>query len=159
MRQDFHGDVGQVAAGDINNSGGNTLLELNIHGNNQGNINLGNQVFEVRQGKELPRIGSGRERFCPQCENHTWRFNQLCMHCDYDLQQHDEILAQQEETARQQALQLRLMTIFVVAFSAALGLFYVKQFLPGWLQSWVFGLAVCCGIIAFIAMKAGDTTK
>lgn len=159
MRQDFHGDVGQVAAGDINNSGGNTLLELNIHGNNQGNINLGNQIFEVRQGKELPRIGSGRERLCPQCENHTWRFNQLCMHCDYDLQRHDEILAHQEEAARQQALQLRLMTIFVVAFSAAMGLFYVKQFLPDWLQSWVFGLAVCCGIIAFIAMKAGDTTK
>jgi hypothetical protein len=28
MRQDFHGDVGQVAARDINNNGGNTHLEL-----------------------------------------------------------------------------------------------------------------------------------
>lgn len=159
MRQDFHGEVGQVAAGNINNSGGNTHLELNIHGDNKGNINLGNQILEVRQGKELPRIGSGRERLCPQCENHTWRFNQLCMHCDYDLQRHDEVIAQQEETARQQALQLRLMIIFVVAFSAALGLFYVKQYLPEWLQSWVFGLAIGCGVIAFIAMKAGETSK
>ncbi|RRV28621.1 hypothetical protein EGJ23_04370 [Pseudomonas sp. o96-267] len=159
MRQDFHGDVGQVAAGDIENSGGNTHLELNIQGGNQGNINLGNQVFEVRQGKELPRIGSGRERLCPQCENHTWRFNQWCMHCDFDLERYDEVIAHQEEVARQQALQQRLMTIFAVAFSAALGLFYVKQFLPEWLQSWVFGIAICCGLIAFIAMKAGESAK
>lgn len=159
MRQDFHGDVGQVAAGDINNSGGNTHLELNIHGNNQGNINLCNQIFEARQGKEPPRIGSGRERLCPQCEKHTWRFNQLCMHCDYDLKWHDEVIAHEEETARQQALQQRLMTIFAVAFSAALGLLYVKQYLPEWLQSWVFGIAICFGIIAFIAMKAGESSK
>lgn len=41
MSQDFHGDVGQVAAGDISNTGGNTHLELNIHGNNYGPISLG----------------------------------------------------------------------------------------------------------------------
>lgn len=159
MRQDFHGDVGQVAAGDINNSGGNTLLELNIHGNNQGNINLGNQIFEVRQGKELPRIGSGRERFCPQCENHTWRFNQLCMHCDYDLFRHDEMVAQEQEDARLQAQQKRLITICGLAFTSALGLLYVKAYLPEWLQPWAFGLALGCGGIAFIAIKAGDTTR
>ena len=41
MSQDFHGDVGQVAAGNINNKGGNTRLELNIHGDNYGPISLG----------------------------------------------------------------------------------------------------------------------
>lgn len=42
MSQEFHGNVGQVGAGNINNTGGNTHLELNIHGNNYGPISLGN---------------------------------------------------------------------------------------------------------------------
>lgn len=41
MSQDFHGDVGQVAAGNVNNTGGNTHLELTIHGNNYGAISVG----------------------------------------------------------------------------------------------------------------------
>ncbi|MDH0894379.1 MULTISPECIES: hypothetical protein [unclassified Pseudomonas] len=41
MSQDFHGDVGQVAARNIINRGGNTHLELNIHGNNYGSITVG----------------------------------------------------------------------------------------------------------------------
>lgn len=133
-------------------------IRIKIKGN-RGNINLGNQTFEVRQGKELPPSGSDRERICPQCDKPTWRFTQLCIHCDYDLHRHDETASREEEAARQQALQQKLVIIFGVAFSAALGLFYVKQYLPEWLQSWVFGIAIGCGLIAFIAMKAGETAK
>lgn len=41
MSQDFHGDVGQVAAGNITNTGGNAHLELTIHGDNYGAISVG----------------------------------------------------------------------------------------------------------------------
>ncbi|QZP26200.1 hypothetical protein [Pseudomonas mosselii] len=43
MRQDFHGDTGQVAGEKIVNRGGNTRLELNIQGDNYGSISMGGQ--------------------------------------------------------------------------------------------------------------------
>lgn len=53
MRQDFHGDTGQVAGEKIINSGGNTHLELTIQGDNYGPISVGRQ-------QELPLHAASR---------------------------------------------------------------------------------------------------
>ncbi|TBV10237.1 hypothetical protein [Stutzerimonas kirkiae] len=53
MSQDFHGDVGQVAAGNIINRGGNTHLELNIHGNNYGSITVGSGSGGNERGRQI----------------------------------------------------------------------------------------------------------
>jgi hypothetical protein len=145
MSQDFHGDVGQVTAGDINNNGVQ--------------INLDNPTFKVHQGKQLPPAGSDRERICPQCDKPTWRYTQLCMHCDYDLHRHDETVAREKEEERMRAFQQRLMIVFGGTFTAAMALLYVKQYLPEGLRSWAVGIAIGLGVIAFIAMKAGETPK
>lgn len=133
-------------------------FRIKIKGN-RGNINLGYQSVEIHHGKEPPPAGSDRERICPQCGKPTWRFTQLCMHCDYDLHHHDQTVAREETAARQQAFQQKMMIIFGVAISAGLSIFYVKRYLPDWLQSWAFIIAIGCGFIAFIAMKAGETAK
>ncbi|WP_448680557.1 hypothetical protein [Pseudomonas nicosulfuronedens] len=133
-------------------------IRIKIKGN-RGNINLGSQTFEMLPGKEPPPPGSDRARSCPQCTKTTWRYTQLCMHCDYDLRAHDASLAHEQEVKVAQEYQKRLVTVFGIAFTAALGLLYVRQYLPESLRSWAVGLAVACGVIAFIAMKAGETAK
>ncbi|MDG9783686.1 hypothetical protein [Metapseudomonas otitidis] len=144
--------------GNLPEDGQDHEFRIKIKGN-RGNINLGTQTFEVHQGKKPPPPGSDRERICPQCDKPTWRYTQLCMHCDYDLHAHDVTVAEHEAAELKRAEQKRLLVVFTVAFSTALGLFFVKRFLPDSIQSWIIGLIAVLGVIAFGAMKAGETSK
>ncbi|MBC2658311.1 hypothetical protein H7A76_22960 [Pseudomonas sp. MSSRFD41] len=59
MRQDFHGDAGQVAGKNVVNKGGKTHLELNIQGDNYGSISM---VGSDNSSQERPlHLASGQE--------------------------------------------------------------------------------------------------
>jgi hypothetical protein len=97
-------------------------IRIKIKGN-RGNINLGSQTFEIKQGKDLPPPGTDRERCCPQCNKPTWRYTRLCMHCDYDLHAHDEAEAQQEAAhrARERDILQGQIVIAVIAVMVCCG--------------------------------------
>lgn len=128
-------------------------LRVRIKGN-RGNINFGSQTFEVKPSKEPPPAGSDRERRCPQCTKGTWRYTQLCMHCDYDLRRHDELEAAKIQAAREEAHRTRVGFLFFGALVGIMAILYLKQYLPESLQNWAIAAMALLAFVAFTSMKA-----
>lgn len=128
-------------------------IRIKIKGSHN-NVNLGSQTFEVKPGKELPPEGSNRERVCPQCEKPTWRFTQLCMHCDYDHHRHDQIEAEEQDALRKKRNELRLLVVCVASIAIAFGGFSLKIHFPAEYQGWVAGFSALAGFIAFMILQA-----
>ena len=143
--------------GNLPNDGKDHELIIKIIGDH-GNINLGTQNFEIQSGKQLPPAGSDRERECPQCGKSTWRYTQLCIHCDYNLHNHDQVEAEdlrnrqnKEYKARLDILMLKLLVgcIAVAALS-----YLIKDYLPVALQPWAMGVTGISGVFAFMLVYA-----
>ncbi|WP_156162084.1 hypothetical protein [Pseudomonas sp. MRSN 12121] len=145
--------------GDLPDDGKDHELRIKIRGRgNNTHINLGTQTFEIRSGKEPPPLESDRARSCPQCGKSTWRYTQLCMHCDYNLHNHDQVEA--DHRAKQQAEQRRketntfLLKTFIVSASVAISGFSLKGYFPDTLQHWVIGVSVVAGLLAFVILQS-----
>lgn len=97
-------------------------------------------------GVSLPPDGHPNSRYCPQCEQATWRMTQHCVCCGVDLFAMDE-------HHRWRAIQRR-KTKFAVFFGlfAALAI-YGKDFLPETMQGIAVGMGVVAGIVALAAVK------
>ncbi|MDU9392127.1 hypothetical protein [Pseudomonas sp. zfem002] len=128
-------------------------LVIKIKGDH-GNINLGTQNFEINSAKQLPPPGSDRERECPQCGQPAWRYTQLCMHCDYDMHRHDQIVAEEENQQRKIENNNRLLKAFGVFVAIATCSFLIKDHLPASLQHWSIGVTAVAGIFAFLTLQA-----
>ncbi|WP_124319529.1 hypothetical protein [Pseudomonas chlororaphis] len=145
--------------GDLPNDGKDHELRIKIKGRgNNTHINLGSQTFEIRSGKEPPPQKSDRARTCPQCGKSTWRYTQLCMHCDYNLHNHDQVEA--EQSAKERAEQRKketdafLLKTFAASASVSAAGFYFKGYFPEMLQNWVIGVSVVAGLLAFMVLQA-----
>ena len=139
--------------GNLPNDGKDHELRIKIKGDH-GNINLGTQTFEVLAGKQPPPPGSDRERVCPQCVKPTWRYTQLCMHCDYDLHRHDAIEeSERVEHRKEEMSRLMLKVFFGLAGVAALS-FFIKDYLPASWRGWAIGVTVVAGFLAFVILQA-----
>ncbi|TWC18609.1 hypothetical protein FBY06_11464 [Pseudomonas sp. SJZ085] len=128
-------------------------LTIKIKGN-RGHINLGHQTFDIKTAKEPPPAGSDRARECPQCHRCTWRYTQLCMHCDYNLHHHDEVTAQEKERARQERNNLQMLKVFGGCVGIAVLSFLVRDFLPETLKPWALGTTGVFGFFAFAIMAS-----
>jgi len=145
------------AIGNLPDDGKDHELRIKIKGRgNSTHINLGNQTFEIRSEKESPPKNSDRARICPQCEKFTWRLNQLCMHCDYDLHRHDQTQADELAEQLRQKVNLRLMQVCLVAVAVAIGGFSLYKFLPEEFQKWVIGISVVAGLLAFFMLQGTE---
>lgn len=138
--------------GNLPNDGRDHELIIKIKGNH-GNINLGTQTFDIQEGKQPPPPGSDRERECPQCSKPAWRYTKLCMHCDYDLQRHDEIEADAEQERRKEASALRMLKAFVACAAVAAGAFFLKDYLPDAFQNWAIAVTAVAGFFAFVLLQ------
>ncbi|QHA95826.1 hypothetical protein [Pseudomonas sp. J380] len=139
--------------GNLPNDGKDHQLIIKIKGDH-GNINLGNQTFDIRSGKEPPPRGSDRERECPQCAKPTWRYTQLCMHCDYDLYRHDQVEAEDQAKRHNEAVGVVMLKAVGVCVVVAVGSFLIKDHLPDPLQKWAIGITVATGFLAFVLLQA-----
>jgi len=140
--------------GNLPDDGNDHELRIKIKGRgNKTNINLGNQTFEIKSGKESPPQNSDRAKACPQCRKCTWRYTQLCMHCDYDLHRHDQIQAEELAELRRNQNNIRLLKIFAASALVAIGSFSFREYFPAELQNWVVGVAVVSGLLAFTILQ------
>lgn len=119
-----------------------------------GNINLGTQNFEIHSGKQPPPRGSDRERECPQCGQPAWRYTKHCMHCDYDMHRHDELVAEEEAKIRKSETDRYLLKAFGVFAAIAATSFLIKDYLPESWRSWAIGVTVAAGGLAFLILQA-----
>lgn len=138
--------------GNLPNDGKDHELIIKIKGDH-GNINLGTQTFEVKSGKQAPPPGSDRERVCPQCRAPTWRYTQLCMHCDYDLHMHDQVEAEEEAARRKGRANVRMLKICVGCIAVTAGSIFIKDYLPEALRAWAIGVAAVSGFLAFCILQ------
>lgn len=128
-------------------------LIIKIKGDH-GNINLGTQSFDIQTSKQPPPPGSDRERVCPQCGKPTWRYTQLCMHCDYDLHRHDAIEEERLAAERVKAnSNFMLRVFFVFAVAGAISLF-MKDYLPASWSAWAIGVTAISWFIAFAILQS-----
>ncbi|CAH0144667.1 hypothetical protein [Pseudomonas brassicacearum] len=104
-------------------------LTIKIKGN-RGHINLGHQTFDIKTIKEPPPEGSDRARECPQCQRNTWRYTQLCMHCDYNFHRHDEVEEHKKEQARRERKHLQVLKICICCVGIATLSICIRDFLP-----------------------------
>lgn len=128
-------------------------LTIKIKGN-RGHINLGHQTFDINTAKEPPPKGSDRARECPQCQRSTWRYTQLCMHCDYNLHHHDDVAEHEKEQARKDRNNLQMLKICISCVGIAVLSFFVRDFLPETLKPWAVGLTGVFGFFAFLIMTS-----
>ncbi|MBV4551738.1 hypothetical protein HU742_011380 [Pseudomonas sp. SWRI102] len=128
-------------------------LTIKIKGN-RGHINLGHQTFDIKTAKEPPPAGSDRARECPQCRRCTWRYTQLCMHCDYNLQRHDEVTEHAKEQARKERLNLQTLKICISCVAIAVLIFIASDYLPVTLKPWAVTLTGVLGLFAFMLTTA-----
>lgn len=138
--------------GNLPRDGEDHELRIKIKGN-RGNINLGHQTIEIRPDREAPSELSDRARVCPQCEKNTWRYTQLCMHCDYDLHHHDSIEAEEREQLRRERVNVQLLKVFAASTAVAVGGLYLKGYFPDAMQNWVVGVSVVAGLLAFAILQ------
>ncbi|QIH08941.1 MULTISPECIES: hypothetical protein [unclassified Pseudomonas] len=139
------------------NDGKDHELVIKIKGNH-GNINLGTQNFEINSTKQPPPQGSDRSRECPQCGKVTWRYTKLCMHCDYNLHNHDQVEAEERERREAEEykkrldtfmLKLLLVLIFIAVFSYA-----IKDYLPATMRIWSMVVTGVSGLFAFVVLAS-----
>lgn len=138
--------------GNLPKDGEDHEFRVKIKGN-RGNINLGTQTIEIRSEKLAPPETSDRARECPQCGKHTWRYTQLCRHCDYDLHRHDSIEAEEKEERRRARANTFLLKVFSVSTVIAVAGFCFKEYFPESLQNWVFGVSAVAGLLAFSVLQ------
>lgn len=128
-------------------------LTIKIKGN-RGHINLGTQTFDINNTKHPPPHNSDRSRQCPQCDRDTWRYTQLCMHCDYNLQTHDHIAAQKTALARQQRNNRITLKICVASIGLAAISYSIKDHLPEALKAYALITTGALGCLAFMLVAA-----
>lgn len=133
--------------------GKNRELTIKIKGN-RGHINLGHQTFDIKTAKTPPPEGSDRARECPQCHHCTWRYTQLCMHCDYNLHRHDEVAQQEKERARQERHNLTVLKIAVCCVGVTALSFVVMDFLSETPKALALGLTGVLGFFAVMIMRS-----
>ncbi|MDP5591457.1 hypothetical protein P3802_19580 [Pseudomonas aeruginosa] len=129
---------------------GNHELRLKVKGLRNGS-GLAQQSIRIEAVRALPPVGTGKERYCPQCEKPTWRYTELCMHCDYNLYAHDELeqqVAAKERIARYNSI-MRRVFFFSAGLALALGL--LAYYLPT-SQTVKLALGVTGGFISFLAL-------
>jgi hypothetical protein len=144
--------------GNLPNDGEDHELRIKIKGRgNKTNINLGSQTFEIRSGKESPPQNSDRAKQCPQCGKCTWRYTQLCMHCDYDLHRHDQIEAEELAEIQKNQHNARLLKIGAACTVAAIGGFSMSSYFPEGLKNWAMGAAAGAGLLALLIIQGTDT--
>lgn len=141
-------------SGEIKNlpkDGKDHAFTVNIKGN-RGHINLGHQTFDIKTAKQPPPEDSNRARGCPQCGNCTWRYTQLCMHCDYNLHHHDDVAANERERIRKERATHQMLKLFTVCTGVALLSFFLTDYLPERLKPWALALTGVFGLLAFVIM-------
>lgn len=138
--------------GNLPKDGQDHEFRIKIKGN-RGNINLGHQTIEIKSAKAAPPRASDRARDCPQCGKSTWRYTQLCMHCDYDLHRHDAVEAEERAELRREQANTQLVKIFSISVVVAIAGFSLKGYFPEGLQNWVMGVSVVAGMLAFAVLQ------
>lgn len=137
------------------NDGKDHELVIKIKGDH-GNINLGTQTFEIKSIKEPPPHGSDRSRECPQCGKVTWRYTQLCMHCDYNLHHHDQVeaeeLRQSEARRYKERYDIFMLKLLAGLVSVALISYFIKDYLPAAFRVWAMVVTGASGFFAFMIL-------
>ncbi|MFS2072269.1 hypothetical protein ACEN9D_26305 [Pseudomonas sp. CT11-2] len=128
-------------------------LTIDIKGN-RGHINLGRQTFDINTTKHPPPQDSDRSRQCPQCDRGTWRYTRLCIHCDYNLQSHDDNVAQKTAQARQQNNNRNTLKICVARIGIADLSFTLKDHLPEALKAYALIATGAFGCVAFMLVAS-----
>lgn len=94
----------------------------------------------------LPPDGHPNSRYCPQCEQLTWRMTQHCLCCGVDL-----FAIDQHE--RWRAIERRKMKFALVFGLLALAAIFGGDLLPGEIQNWSPGIGVLAAIVALGALR------
>lgn len=97
-------------------------------------------------GVSLPPEGHPNSRYCPQCEQVTWRMTQHCLCCGVDL-----FAIDQHE--RWRAIERRKMKFAVFFGLLALAAIFGSGFLPAGLRGWSAGIGVTAAVIALGALR------
>lgn len=138
---------------DLPTDGKDHQLIINIKGN-RGHINLGRQTIDINTPKHPPPQGSDRSRQCPQCELGTWRYTQQCIHCHYNLHNHDHFTnAKPAQTRRRRNSRLPLKICLACISIAAIS-FSIKDHLPEPLKTYALIATGAFASLAFMIVAS-----
>lgn len=121
--------------------GGHVDLRIKVSGDYVG----GNKTVIVTPRPGVPE-GNPNRRDCPQCGGTTWLATRECIHCDYDLVEHDQRIR------REQIMWRRMKVAGFCGLVSALA-FYGQSHVPEAAKLWVMGVGILAMIAAVGVMK------
>lgn len=96
---------------------------------------------------------------CPQCNEWTWRYSELCVHCGFNLFEYEKqrsLIKARRQQAAQRARVLRWMLGLIIAGVTLLGL---HLWLGAWTEGWLLLAALACFYCAGVLYKALPETE
>lgn len=89
-------------------------MNHHFNGNFGGDYVEGNK-YSIRP--DAPSLNHPNAMECPQCWKGTWRGTQNCIHCEYDIWEHDFQLRKKAFQKRNQIFALLMFTVFSIGLA------------------------------------------